>query len=203
MAESNPNARIEAFSDGVFAIALTLLIIDIKIPSVAVIHSTSDLWNALQATAPSVFAFILSFVVIFITWVNHHNNFKSLRSFSIASIYANAFLLLTVVVMPYPTALLGNYILTPYAAPAVVLYNAVLALQALGWVLLGRASIAGNLVSENLLNTVRKNTGYGYYGFVLYTLFSVLAFWFPVTIAVLTTITWIFWIFVGINTKQS
>jgi len=58
MSEPNPNSRLEAFCDGVFAIALTLLIIDIKIPSTTEINNTADFWHALGHVAPSVFGSI-------------------------------------------------------------------------------------------------------------------------------------------------
>src|SRR5437773_1721904 len=99
MEETNLNTRIEAFSDGVFAIALTLLIIDIKLPANVAIHSNADFWLALNDIAPSIFAFILSFTIIYITWVNHHNSFKLVNKSSPSSIYANGLLLLTVVSM--------------------------------------------------------------------------------------------------------
>lgn len=73
MADSNPNARLECFCDGVFAIALTLLIIDIRLPPVATIGSNADFWLALENIVPAIMAFALSFAVIFITWVNHHS----------------------------------------------------------------------------------------------------------------------------------
>ena len=76
MAETNPNSRLEAFCDGVFAIALTLLIIDIKIPSTTEIHTNAEFWLALKHMLPSIFAFILSFVIILISWVNHHASLK-------------------------------------------------------------------------------------------------------------------------------
>ena len=72
MVEAHANARLEAFCDGVFAIALTLLIIDIRVPSTDGIGSTAELWRALLHLAPPVFAFVLSFGIILITWVNHH-----------------------------------------------------------------------------------------------------------------------------------
>jgi uncharacterized membrane protein len=72
MAEASTNSRLETFSDGVFAIAMTLLIIDVKLPSTASVASTAELWRALQHLAPAVFAFALSFGFILITWVNHH-----------------------------------------------------------------------------------------------------------------------------------
>lgn len=108
MPEANPNSRLEAFSDGVFAIALTLLIIDVKLPSPENIHSTSDFWQALQNITPSVFAFVLSFGIILITWVNHHAVLKLVNKSSASFIYANGFMLLGVVIIPFPTSLLGG-----------------------------------------------------------------------------------------------
>ena len=55
MSETNPNSRLEAFCDGVFAIALTLLIIDIKIPPTEKINNTADFWLALRHIAPSIY----------------------------------------------------------------------------------------------------------------------------------------------------
>ena len=76
MSATTPSSRLEAFCDGVFAIAITLLIIDIKIPSTEKIDSTADFVQALKHVAPSIFAFVLSFIIL-ITWVNHHNAFKA------------------------------------------------------------------------------------------------------------------------------
>src|SRR5262245_37702394 len=125
MTDSHPNTRLEAFCDGVFAIALTLLIIDIKIPASEEIRTSRELWLALKHLGPSMFAFVLSFVVILITWLNHHRFFRQLNKSSAPFVYANGLLLLSVVFMPFPTALVGEYLLTDHAAPAVVIYNAV------------------------------------------------------------------------------
>jgi uncharacterized membrane protein len=133
--EANANARLETFCDGVFAIALTLLILEIKVPSPERIGTTRELWLALRHMAPAISAFVLSFVIILITWVNHHEAFRLVSRSSASFIYANGFLLLTVVIMPFPTALVGEYILTDHAAPAVVVFNAVTAVQAVGWIL--------------------------------------------------------------------
>ena len=145
MAETNPNSRLEAFCDGVFAIALTLLIIDIKIPSTAEINNTPGFWHALKLIVPSIFAFVLSFIVILITWVNHHNSLKLISKSSPSFIYANGLLLLTVVFVPFPTSLVGEYISTDHASPAVILYDAVLALQAIGWILICNAALKDKL----------------------------------------------------------
>src|SRR5258708_3415837 len=114
MAEANPNSRLEAFCDGVFAIALTLLILDVKIPSTEKINNTPGFWLALKNIVPSIVAFVLSFIIILITWVNHHAYLRSVNKWSPSFIYANGFLLLTVVFIPFPTALLGQYILTDH-----------------------------------------------------------------------------------------
>src|SRR5260221_14200727 len=199
MPEPNPNARLEAFCDGVFAIALTLLIIDIKIPSTAAISSTADFWQALKHIAPSIFSFVLSFAVILITWVNHHNGLKLVNKSTASFIYANGFLLLTVVFTPFPTSLLGEFLLTDHAAPAVVLYDSVIAIQAVGWILFSRAALKNQLTKEERSGAMRENLRNGYFAFGLYSLFAVVALWFPLAIAIVTTLSWIFWLVLSIR----
>jgi uncharacterized membrane protein len=80
MVEANPNARLEAFCDAVFAIALTLLIIDVRLPEMESITGAEELWRALRHVAPAALAFLLSFAVIFITWVNHHSRTASINT---------------------------------------------------------------------------------------------------------------------------
>lgn len=203
MTAENKNSRLEAFCDGVFAIALTLLIIDIKIPSSTIINNTADFWAALQHTLPSISAFILSFFIILITWVNHHAALKLVDKSSVSHIYANGFLMLTVVFMPFPTSLMGEYILTDHAAPAVVLYNFVLALQSVGWILLAHTTLKNQLgKNEKSHEITRENKKYGYYAFILYSLCAIFAFWFPLAIAIFTTLTWVFWLIWGIKLKH-
>lgn len=198
----NVNARLETFCDGVFAIALTLLIIDIKIPSNVEINSVAEFWNALYFITPSILAFILSFVVIFITWVNHHNALKLVKKSSASFIYANGFLLFTVVFMPFPTSLLGEYLFTDHAAPAVMLYDALLALQALGWVLFINAALKYHLGKhDEAVKTALQNRQFGYFALGLYSLCTVMAIWFPLYVALFTLLTWIFWLIVGIIMK--
>jgi len=200
VAETNPNSRLEAFCDGVFAIALTLLIIDIRIPSTEIIRNTPDFWLALRHIAPSLFAFILSFAVILITWVNHQAALKLVNKTSSLFIYANGFLLLTVVFVPFPTALLGEYLPTDHSSPAVVLYSSVLALQAVGWILISGAALSTGLTrNEGAILAMRKNRSYGYVAFAVYTVSSIVAFWFPLTIAISTTIIWGFWLILGVS----
>jgi uncharacterized membrane protein len=204
MAEASANSRLEVFSDGVFAIAMTLLIIDVKLPSAVSFASTAELWLALQHLAPSVFAFVLSFGIILITWVNHHATLELINRSSASFIYANGFLLLTVVFVPFPTGLLGAFLLTDHAAPAVVLYNATLAAQAIGWILLTSAALNDQLtMDDRSTSTMRESRRNGYFAFALYSIFSIAAVWFPIAIAVAATLSWIFWLALGIRWKKS
>jgi len=203
MPETSVNTRLEAFCDGVFAIALTLLIIDIKLPSPESIGTTSELWRALLRLAPSVFAFVLSFGIILITWVNHHATLKLIHKSSAPFVYANGLLLLTVVFIPFPTALLGEFLRTDHSAPAVVLYDAVLAIQAIAWIVVTGTALRGRLIiDDRSIATIRENNRNGYGAFALYSLLAITALWFPVVIAVITTLSWIFWLMLGIRMKR-
>jgi uncharacterized membrane protein len=122
MNEHNRLARIEAYSDGVFAIAATLLILEIRVPELEESASVRDLWHALAVLWPSYLAFALSFGTILIVWVNHHKALRLLRGASSAFLYANGLLLLMVTFLPFPTAVLARYINTDLAPAAVVFY---------------------------------------------------------------------------------
>jgi uncharacterized membrane protein len=200
MTDTHPNTRLEAFCDGVFAIALTLLIIDIKMPSSEVIGTSPEMWRALRHLGPSILAFVVSFTIIFITWVNHHAVFKLVSKSSAAFIFANGFLLLTLVFMQFPTALVGEYLLTDHAAPAVVIYNSVTALQAVAWILVSGAALADQLTrDEKSAEVMRNSRRNGYFAFAVYSLLALVAFWFPLAIAVVTTLLWAYWLVLGLR----
>jgi uncharacterized membrane protein len=203
MPAHNPNARLETFCDGVFAIALTLLIIDIKLPETAAINSTASFWLALEHIAPSILAFVLSFAIILITWVNHHNALKLAARSSPAFIYANGLLLLSVVFIPFPTSLIGDYILTDHAAPAVILYNLVLILQSFSWALICTTGLNDHLAkNQAAITEIRKNKTYAYYSMAGYSLLAVLSIWIPVPVVIFTILLWILWLVIGINIKS-
>jgi uncharacterized membrane protein len=204
MAEAGPTTRLEAFSDGVFAIALTLLIIDVRLPASAQIGSRGDLWRAIGNVAPTVFAFLLSFLVIFITWVNHHGILKLIDKSSPPFVYGNGLLLLGVVFIPFPTSLLGNFLLTDFAAPAVVLYNGVLAGVAMGWVATTSAALKDHLAKgEHAVATIHSAQRSGALACAFYVLLAILAFWFPLTAAVVTTGSWLFWLVFSVRLKTN
>ena len=123
--------RIETFSDGVFAIAITLLIIEIGVPRLdageSLEHALGDLW-------PQYFAYVLSFVMIGIYWANHHAFFKLFVRTDHVFLMLNVFFLMCIAFLPFPTAVLGEYLDNPDARQAAVtLYALGLLLPAFGW----------------------------------------------------------------------
>jgi uncharacterized membrane protein len=97
-------ARLEAFSDGVFAIAITLLVLELSVPG------GNDLWSELKDEWPSFAAFAVSFWVIGIIWVNHHGVIDHLKRVDRGVLYLNLALLFTVAFIPFPTALLAEHL---------------------------------------------------------------------------------------------
>ena len=128
--------------------------------------------------------------------------FRLVDKSSASFIFANGFLLLTVVFMPFPTALVGEYLLTDHAAPAVVVYNSVTALQAVAWILLSGAALGNHLTRDEKSTVVmRNNRRNGYFAFVVYSLLALIAFWFPLTIAFVTTMLWAYWLMLGLRMR--
>jgi uncharacterized membrane protein len=117
--------RIEAFSDGVFAIALTLLILSVKVPSTNTISNEAALQRFLLEQWPTYFSYALSVVIIGIYWVAHHGLFHYIRRADRGLFWLNILFLLCVTFIPFPTALLGTF--SQYQT-SVVVYGANLAL---------------------------------------------------------------------------
>ena len=103
--EEKETGRVEAFSDGVFAIAITLLVLELKVPP----PGRGPLGRALLEQWPSYAAFLVSFATIGIMWLNHHLLFSMIRRVDHALLIFNALLLLGVTAVPFPTALLAEH----------------------------------------------------------------------------------------------
>src|SRR3954469_17222873 len=98
--------RLETFSDGVFEIAVTLLILEIGVPHVA----RGDLAHALVKLWPSYATYVVSFFTIGIIWVNHHSQFMQIERADRVLLFLNLYLLMWVAFIPFPTALLAEYL---------------------------------------------------------------------------------------------
>ncbi len=101
--------RINGFSDAVFAVAITLLILTIDVPEVARELADSQLPGALREMWPKFFGFGLSFIIIGLFWVSHHYLFSSLREYDRVLIWLNHFFLMSIVFLPFPTEMMSRY----------------------------------------------------------------------------------------------
>jgi len=138
--------RIAFFSDAVFAIALTLLALDLRIPAqtaaVDVPHELGSLW-------PAYLSFLLSFVVIGLYWNSHHRLFGLIRGYDRGLIWLNLLLLLCIVVLPFPTSLIGRH---QSADLSYVVYAAWVALTAVAAGLLTWHATAGHRLVDAALD---------------------------------------------------
>src|SRR5262245_59940234 len=115
-------ARIEAFSDGVFEIAITLLVLDLKVPRE--LGSGQTLQQALVAQWPAYLAFVSSFLTILIMWVNHHRMFTLIGRADDRLLFYNGLRLMVVTVVPFPTSLVAEYLRREGERTATLIYNA-------------------------------------------------------------------------------
>jgi uncharacterized membrane protein len=124
-------ARVETFSDGVFAIAITLLVLTIAQPGAG---DYLHLRHALLERWPSLAAYAVSFVVIGIMWVNHHTVFSHVQRVDRGLFYWNLWLLMTIVFIPYPTEVFGQALrLHQGARTAAVFYSLTMTVNAVMW----------------------------------------------------------------------
>src|ERR1700737_20119 len=110
--EVNPmsKGRLEAFSDGVFAIVIALLILDVRLPAGAHVSIA-----ALEQVLPRIATFVLSFVVVGVYWVAHHNMLHFIERVDRSLLWLNLLLLLCVVFIPFPASFLGTDLRSPLA----------------------------------------------------------------------------------------
>jgi uncharacterized membrane protein len=125
--------RLEAFSDGVFSIAITLLVLNIRIPAGADLASSDALLAALGGSWPSYLGYLVSFISIGIIWANHHNLFRLVGGVDHGLLLANLFLLLCVGLVPFTTALLASTITGPGQQIGVLVYAGLFVAIAIGF----------------------------------------------------------------------
>jgi uncharacterized membrane protein len=145
--------RTEGISDGVFAVSLTLLILDVRPPE----GSASQLVHGLVMIAPRLGTFALSFAIVAYYWLVHHLIFASVRVVKVALIWTNMLFLFTVAVLPFSTAVLGRYPLVPVAL-AIYGVNLVACTSTLAavWFVADRANVTETLMISQRHYIVRR-----------------------------------------------
>lgn len=146
--------RMVFFSDAVFAIAMTLLVIDLRIPD----DRGGTAGEILLESVPGFLAYALSFVIIAINWVSHYRRFRVIKTHDTTLLFLNLVLLFFVALLPFPTSLLSSY---SGEAPAVVFYAFVVGLLSLlQWAMWQYAYSKGMVdktVDDGLFRWVRLN----------------------------------------------
>lgn len=165
---------MEAFSDGVFAIVVTLLVLELRVPVLPENFSTQDVLKELLRLFPMFFSFAMSFVIVAIFWVNHHQFFHSLEKTDRAMLWYNNLLLFWLSFVPFPTAFIGEH---PVSMIPVMLYGAVLFFAGVSFNLMLRHAVKAKLflksVSDEVLNQSVKR---GVIGPVVYFVSIISAF---------------------------
>lgn len=180
MKHGEGTVRIEAFSDGVMAIAITLLVLEIKIPG----HETvaaHGLVHALGALWPGYLAFVTSFVSILLIWVKHHWMISLIERTDHPFLYWNGLLLLCITFLTFPTGLLAEYLLHAEGKVATSLYTGTvlaisLAFKGLWWHATRHGKLLADQPSVALTTEVKRITEQDRYGPLLYLLAFVVSF---------------------------
>src|SRR3981081_2712391 len=127
-----PKTRLEAFSDGVIAIIITIMVLELKVP-----HGEG--MAALRPLVPVLLSYVLSFIYVGIYWNNHHHLFQSTRRVSGGILWANLHLLFWLSLFPFTTGWVGQ---NQLAATPTAVYGVVLLMAAIAYYILQRAIIA-------------------------------------------------------------
>jgi uncharacterized membrane protein len=184
-------SRLEAFSDGVFAIAATLLVLELRVPP-----DSPDLTRTLLDIWPTYAAYLVSFLTIGIIWVNHHTLLEHCRRVDRRFLYLNLLLLVAVGIVPFPTSLVDRYILSEQGATAaLVVYGLGAVLIALGFSgVFFYATHDGRLVGDPAAaRRIRAEGKLFPIGLAAYTIGIVLAFVAPIASLVVYGLTALFY----------
>jgi uncharacterized membrane protein len=191
--------RAESFSDGVFAVAITILVFNLL--PIGDSKTSALTWDTLAAAWPSYFAYVVSFVTIGIMWLNHHGMLAQIRLVDRPLLVLNLALLLGIVALPFPTAVVAEHMTRtepPGSAVAVVLYgiNLIVISAVFGstWLYVARhASGLGGSSQLRLLSLSTLRFTAGNFAYVAGTL--VAAFWSPVAGLIIFGVVGVYYIF--------
>jgi uncharacterized membrane protein len=146
--------RIEAFSDGVFAIIVTLLVLDLKLPALKDHGSVSELTQNLIQLLPKFLSWLISFIIVCKFWLNHHHLLGLARHADYGMVWLNSIFLMFQSFIPFPTAMMGEYPTNPLA---VSMFGVVMAFNTLLFIAL-HAYILQRLIKPELADAQDPHT---------------------------------------------
>jgi uncharacterized membrane protein len=169
--------RLEAFSDGVLAIVITLLVLELRAPHLEVANDAGEALTALIALGPKFLGYLLSFFFVAVFWVNHHRFFRLIRRVDTGLLWLNVLLLLALSFIPFPTGMIGEY---PFNATGLALFAIVLMAAGIAFNLMWRHARSRQLYHEDVSPAlVAQAVTHGLVGPALYAVAAVLAFALP------------------------
>jgi uncharacterized membrane protein len=160
-------ARLEAFSDGVLAIIITIMVLELKVPR------GSD-WQSLQPLLPVFLSYVLSFVYLGIYWNNHHHMLHTVKRVNGGILWANLHLLFWLSLVPFVTGWMGE---NHFAALPTALYGVALFMAAVAYLILQSCIILANGGKESLLAKAVEKDRKGKISQLLYAIAIPVAFW--------------------------
>jgi uncharacterized membrane protein len=177
-------SRTEALSDGIFAVAITLLVLQITVPQLPAGAANRDLVRSLLDQWPSFVAFLISFTTTFVLWVNHHGLFYLVRGVDRPFLFANGFVVMLVTFVPFPTAVLAHYLEGEAANAAAAFYCGTYVMINAGYNLLWHTAAHRRLVRPDIPQDRVKKIRLAYHaGFFVY-LTATVAAWFSAWVGV-------------------
>ncbi len=176
--------RLEAFSDGVLAIIITIMVLEIKIPQVATLESLLKLGSVFLS-------YIISFIYVGIYWNNHHHLFQSINKIDGKVLWANLFLLFWLSLIPFTSGWMGE---NNFASITVTMYGFVLFMSAFGYYLL-TVSLLNNHSTDSKLHKAVGNKTKERISMVTYIVALILSFWNPIVAFALYAFVAILWLY--------
>ena len=190
--------RIEAFSDGIFCVAITLLTIEIGV-EIDKNATNESLLNSIIKTWPTCLAYFISFVNVLLAWIGHHGLFKNLRTTDNGVMISNGALLMLIALAPFPTKTLGLFLTTGALKTAVAFYTGYFVLISLAYRLLWFAAshkrhLLVHGISEKKIKAITRSENTG---LVCNSIIMAVAFISPWSALVLSFVMWVYWIVLG------
>ena len=176
--------RLDAFSDGVFSIVITLLILEIRVPQIHGENISQELVQGLILLSPKFFCYVLSFAYISIYWVNHHQLFHVIERSDRGLFWFNSLFLMFLAFIPFPTALIGEY---PREHVAVIFYGVAMLAAAVSFGLMKWYAVdIGKLVDPDIESKLLKTSVLKILVGPLLYLFAIAAAFWNTDVAILT-----------------
>jgi uncharacterized membrane protein len=186
-------SRLEAFSDGVLAIIITIMVLELKVPHEASLH-------ALAGVLPVFLCYLLSFVFVGIYWGNHHHLLHTVHGVSSKLIWANMGLLFMLSLIPFTTAWMGE---NDFSTIPVALYAVNLLFCAIAFYLLQLAIMSNHQQSSKLIEALKKQKRKGIISLFIYIAAIACAFIHPLISGVLIVFTAILWVIPDRNIEEA